>query len=661
MARISELASRIRAADVAYYNTGEAAMEDAAYDGLKDELRRLSPEHPLLAVVGATPSEMLAKVRHSIPMGSLDKAMDQSEWLAWIKTLPPGNFVASLKMDGGSVSLEYRDGRLVRAVTRGDGLIGEDITTNALQFKQCPKKDVLLGGERFSGFVRAEIMLLNKDWKIADPDLVSNPRNLGNGIARRKDGEQAELLSVFAFRAFRADGQPVAANEGEMFELLTGAGFTVAPWCAGDTATIWNFFQTSQATRAALDFWIDGVVVKINDLSVQLALGERDQRPRGQIALKFPAQGVETVLRSVELSVGHTGAIIPTAKFDPVQIGGTTVSSALLCNWDLIRALDIAVGDTIVVYKAGEIIPKVLEVVRRPENRQGIPEPTTCPVCGGPVGRKKSVHGEESVMLYCLNDECPAKLVGKIDRYVRSLNILGIGDEVLEALCTHHPVIDAGFNKLDDPLLKTPADLYLLKNQKERLAALLMGGKTKLGTKRAEKILAEIEAKRDLTIAELIGSLGIDGLGKRRVALIQAAVPGELDGIDDWFKRKLSDPVFAARAGVPNLGPVLDDAVMAKQALVDQFKANGIRFKESAARIGSPNGKSFCFTGASSVPRKELAAMAAAKGHTVKSDVGQGLDFLVMADPNSGSSKATKARKLGTKCISEEEFRAMLG
>lgn len=645
--RIEILANRLRAADVAYFNSGEALMEDAAYDAMKDELRLLAPGHPLLGVVGAAPADILAKVKHSIPMGSLDKAMNRDEWNAWVKTMPGGRFVASLKMDGGSVSLEYVDGRLVRAVTRGNGLVGMDITANARQFKQCPKTNVRLGGNLFTGFVRAEIMLLNKDWKSADPDLVSNPRNLGNGIAGRKDGEQAELLSVFAFRAFGIGGSLIAETETQMLEMITEAGFTVAPWRAGSAEDIWGFFQEMGAARSSLDFWIDGIAVKIDELALQTAMGERDQRPRGQIAIKFPAKGKETVLRSVELSVGHTGAIIPTAKFDPVQIDGTTVSSALLCNWNLIRALDVAIGDTIVVYKAGDIIPKILEVKVRPDGRREIPEPTSCPVCGGPVGRKKSVHGDESVMLFCLNDDCPAKLLGKIDRFVRSLNILGIGDEVLEAL-------------VKGAIVASPADLYLL--TPERLAGLHLGDKgVRLGEKRAKKIIDEIAAKRELTIAELLGSLGIDGLGKRRVVLIQDAVAGELDEIGDWFKGKLSNIDFAARAGVPNLGPVLDEAILAKEKLVREFQENGVRFKARQPRAFSENGKSFCFTGASSVPRKVLAAMATAKGHTVKGDVGQGLDYLVMADPDSVSSKSTKARKLGTKCISEEEFREMVG
>ncbi|OAM91771.1 NAD-dependent DNA ligase LigA [Termitidicoccus mucosus] len=662
---IEEIAAQIRNADLAYYNSDSAMLEDAAYDALKDRLRQLAPGHDVLKVVGAVPSEMLAKAKHAIPMGSLDKAMNQDEFAAWIRNMGFQNqmLTVSMKMDGGSVALEYLNGRLIRAVTRGDGLIGEDITANARQFQNCPGEDVKIAGSPFTGFIRAEIMLLNEDWKKADPDFVSNPRNLGNGIARRKNGEQAELLSICAFRAHFEDGDVIAGTEADMLVLLEAAGFTVSPWRRGNVGDAWRFYEETRAGRATLPFWIDGMVVKLDDVPAQISLGERDQRPKGQIAIKFPAEGARTVLRAVELTVGHTGAIIPTGKFDPVQLGGTSVSNALLCNWEVIRALDIAIGDTVVIYKAGDIIPKVMQVVTRPENRIPVSEPSACPVCGGPVGRKKNVQGGESVMLYCLNDNCPAKLTGKIGRYLRSLNILGIGDEVLDALCKPGegilPDMDAGSRSVK---LKSPADLYTLKDDPEFLECLPLGDKKiRLGANRARKIIGEIEAKRELTLPEFLGSLGIDGLGKRRVALIQEAVPGRMDTLDDWLSGKLGGAEFAGAAGVPNIGPVLNEALVANKSLIQEFLANGVVIKATAKKSEIPGAKSFCFTGASSVPRLQLKAMAEAKGHSVKDSVGKGLDYLVMADPHSTSSKAVKARNLGTKCINEAEFYTILG
>jgi DNA ligase (NAD+) len=578
-------------------------------------------------------------------MGSLDKAMNETEYLAWIKTAK-GSLTASYKMDGGSVSLEYADGKLTQAVTRGDGFEGEDITDNVLQFKGVPKKGVKIDGKPFTGFIRGEIMLLVEDWKVVEPDMVSNPRNVGNGISRRKDGEQADLLTIYTFRAHNPDGSLIANSEWEMLTQLQEAGFQVAPFTRGYEREIWHFYEGTLNQRAALPYWIDGVVVKIDGIDAQVEMGETDQRPKGQVAIKFPALAVKTTLREVELTVGHTGAIIPTGRFDPVQLGGTTVTNALLCNWDIIRGLDIAINDEVMIYKAGEIIPRVEKVVKRPANRVEIPQPIKCPVCGGKVGRKQSVGGEDSVALYCLSEDCPAQVMGKIDRYIKSLNILGIGDEVLAAL-------------IDEDLVLDIADLYVLHDYVDELAELPMGAKgVRLGEKRAVKILDEIDKKRELTLAELLGSLGIDGLGKRRVALIQNAVPGQMDLVSDWTGGKLEE--LAAEAGVPGIGQQLSDAVMRKTDLIEALLLNGVTIKSAVKTSVSQNAKSFCFTGASSVPRKELQALVVEKGHVVKSDVGKGLDYLVMADPESTSSKAVKARKLGTKCISEETFRGLM-
>lgn len=643
--RISQLVSLLNEANTAYYNTGEAIMEDSAYDALKDELSKLDPSNPLLKTVGAAPSSMLTKVKHSIPMGSLNKAMDEGEYLSWIKTAK-GPFTASYKMDGGSVSLEYVGGNLTQAVTRGDGFEGEDITDNVLQFKGVPKKGVKISGKPFTGFVRGEIMLLVEDWKTVDPDMTSNPRNVGNGISRRKDGEQADFLTIYTFRAHNPDGSLIANSEWEMLHLLNGAGFQVSSFVRGDHKEVWSFYQETLTQRASLPYWIDGVVVKIDGIDAQVKMGETDQRPKGQVAIKFPALAVKTTLREIELTVGHTGAIIPTGRFDPVQLGGTTVTNALLCNWDIINGLGIAINDEVMIYKAGEIIPRVEKVVKRPANRVEIPQPIKCPVCDGKVGRKQSVGGEDSVALYCLSDDCPAQVMGKIDRYIKSLNILGIGDEVLAALINEGLILDV-------------ADLYALDAHLDELVELPMGEKgIRLGDKRARKILDEIDKKRELTLAEFLGSLGIDGLGKRRVALIQNAVPGQMDLVSDWTSGKLEG--LAVEAGVPGIGKQLSDAVVGKADLIDALLMNGVTIKSVVKVSVNKNAKSFCFTGASSVPRKELQALVVSKGHVVKNDVGKGLDYLVMADPESTSSKAVKARKLGTKCISEETFRGLM-
>ncbi len=644
MNRIEEIESLLTAADLAYFNTGEAIMEDAQYDALRAELRKLAPNNKALKRIGAA-AGMLEKRTHTIPMGSLDKAMNKEEWLDWVgKMAKAGHtrFTASLKMDGGSVSLEYKAGRLVQAVTRGDGFVGEDITANALRFKNLPK-EVKLGGKPFTGFVRAEIMLLNDDWLAADPDQLSNPRNLGNGISRRKDGEESELLTVYAFRAHFADGKEIGATEWSMLASLQAMGFTTVTCATGGSEGIWEYYEKMAVKRSGLSYWIDGIVVKVDDIAAQKELGESGQCPRGQIAIKFPAVGVETELLDVELTVGHTGAVIPVGKLKPCQIGGVTVSSVLLCNWTIIDVLGVAVGDTVLVTRQGDVIPKVQKVVYKGANRKLIARPTKCPVCSGPVGHKTNTGGDESAALFCLNDDCSAKVIGKIERYIKSLNILGIGDEVLVAL-------------VEQLNLETAADLYLLKNHVDEMAEIVLGGGGRLGESRAAKIVAEIEKVRELTLPEFLGSIGIEGLGKRRVALIQAAVPGQMDTLADWLTGKLES--LAEQAGVPNTGARMSRDLIAATPFICSFE---IHLKAAIpSKPVSANCKTFCMTGALSRPRDEYVKMIEAAGHVFKDSVSKGLDYLVIADPESTSSKAVKARKLGTKCIGEEELIRLL-
>lgn len=660
-----QIAEQLRKADSAYYTTGNPIMEDAVYDALKEKIRRLDPDHTVLRTVGHKPNEMLALVKHTIPMGSQNKATNYEEFIAWAKTLPStGTLCLSYKMDGGSIALDYVGGNLVRAATRGDGFQGEDITQNALKFKNCPKTGLRFNNVLFTGSIRAEILLSTEDWKTVDPDLESNPRNLAVGIARRKSGHQAEHITVCAFKAYQKNGEPLKPTESATYQALDEAGFKTPKNAAYDITwpksdipiwiqthntldTIWEFIKEAEKQRSTLPFWIDGVIVSVDDIKNQLAMGETDQRPKGQIAVKFEPRCFKTTARDIILTVGHTGAIIPTLVFDPVRIDGTTVSNASLSNWNKIAELNIAIGDTINVYKAGDIIPQVMEVLERPPHRKPIPKPQKCPVCGGPAGHKTTVAGEQSAAIYCLNEDCPTKLPGKINRFITSLDIRGIGDEILEAL-------------INTKILKSPAELYTLRNNQTKLAQLPIGEKgITLGAKRAATIIEEIKSRRELTIAELLGSLGIDGLGKRRVILVQEAAPDKFDTLEKWMDGNLAH--HATEAGLPNLGKTINEHLMKLAPLIQQFLANGVTIKQTTPpQPKAQNTKSFCLTGTLSKPRDHYIQLIQSKGHTYRDGVSKGLDYLVMADPSSASSKATKARKLGTQCISEAELLQIL-
>ncbi len=647
-ARLSELRCLIDQADDAYHTHGSAPVEDALYDAWKVELARLNPSDPRLKRVGARIQEtMLQKREHTIPMGSLSKATNLGEFQKWVKGIGANKRLhASYKMDGGSFSFEFRNGGLVGAISRGDGLVGEDITANALKFCGLPAQ-CRIGDAPFTGFARGEVILTTEDWsEQVDPDALSNPRNCCVGIARRKNGRQCELLQVFAFRVFDSDGHPLRATETEQTQLMRQMGFNCAPDLTGTPEEVWQWYLKIQSERPTLPYWIDGIVVKLDNISEQLALGETDQRPKGQVALKFEAEGAVSCIREVVISVGHTGAIVPTASFDPVQLGGTTVTNATLCNWDNIRQLNIGIGDKVRVIKAGDIIPRIMEVVEKTKDSGSIPEPKCCPSCSGEVKRRSNVSGDESTVLYCFNADCPAKLAGKIDRFLSSLDILGVGENLIQALITDLGVKDA-------------ADLYTLRARRDQLASLKLNGGVRLGEKRADKFLAEIEKRRRLTVSHFLGSLGIFGLGKRRVALIQQAVPAEFDTLADWLSDKLIR--LAEPAGVPNTGRRLQEDLQAQKPLIQKFLDAGVEIiaaeGATAKRAGALR---FCITGSLSQPKSHFEKLIRAKGHDYTDTFSKDVTHLVAADPNSGSNKLQKARKMNILVISEKELLALL-
>lgn len=621
-------------------------MEDARYDKLKVELKVLNPSDPRLLSVGASVrSTILQKRSHTIPMGSQDKALNEGEFNAWIKTNALDGIIlhASHKMDGGSFSLEYRDGRLVSAISRGDGMAGEDITANAIRFKNVPHSAVLPNGKMFSGFIRGEVVLTTDDWLEVDPNQTSNPRNLAVGIARRKDGSQAEYLKFYAFRMFDADGELHGDTEEELSQFLIKMGFDIAPYSTGKRNDVWGWYQTVYSKRQSLPYWIDGIVVKVNDIEKQLAMGESGNKcPKGQIAIKFEAEGGSTTLRNVTYQVGCTGAIVPVASFDVVRIGGTNITSATLCNWDYISALGVCIGDEISVIKAGDIIPRIMEVIKNGVTRIPIPAPVRCPVCNGTVGHKSNVSGDESTTIYCLNDKCPAVINGRIERYVKSLDIQGIGANLIESLVKSLGISD-------------PSDLYKLHLTPSHLADVVLSGGGRFGEKRAEKVLEEIEKKRELTLGEFLGSLGIFGLGKRRVALIQSAVPGLLDTLEDWFTTKLVQ--YAQQAGVPNIATRINDELISQKNTILNYIRNGVVIKKAVAKpTARPNANVICITGALSRPKAYFQSLIEQRGDVYTDTFSKSVTHLVAADISSGSAKLKKAAKQGTKIVNEDDL-----
>jgi DNA ligase (NAD+) len=424
-------------------------------------------------------------------------------------------------------------------------------------------------------------------------------------------------------------------------------GFLSPEWVSGTAVDVWGFYEKILGQRDSLPFWIDGIVVKIDDISAQNEMGESGGCPKGQTAIKFPPEGVETTLLGVQVRVGHTGAVAPTAVLAAVDIGGTTVRSATLSNYDQIAALNLAIGDTVLLERRGDVIPKVVRVTKRGDQRETIPVPVCCPECATTLGRKTTAGGKQGAVLYCLNDECPSRALGKVKCWISSLNILGIGDEVLEAMQEQAGINDA-------------ADLYTLKDRRSALANMTVSG-IRFGESRAARVLAEIEAKRALTIDEFVGSLGLDSLAKTRVENIRAAVAGKMDTLDDWMSGKLTG--LAEEASVPGLAARFVADIEKRRPLIAKLLDTGVTLRVAepvAPKFVADDAKSFCMTGKFSQPKAFFQEKIAARGHEWKESVAKGLDYLVTDDPGSNSGKTVKARKLGVAIIGESELLAML-
>jgi DNA ligase (NAD+) len=692
---LQELRNNIDQADQVYYNSGSHFVDDSVYDGWKKELLKLDPNderhHRVGAPVGT--DNFGKKVTHRHPMGSLDNVMNAEEFLAWHAKMAAQfanpeelTYNVSFKMDGGSVALYYRNGELECAATRGDGTNGEEITANAIRFQDVPRYvnlprkdtwgDVTTGkhpsGEPFTGSVRGEVMLFNEDWKTLDPDMTSNPRNLGNGMTRRSSGEHSEHLHFVAFRLYNEAGKPFdftderRETESGMLLTLMKMGFKPV-FCrrecsAANVLAIYQRMQGLPITEPAdgkgivsvqrredLPFEIDGLVIKTESLLFQEKLGEVSNRPRAQIAFKFPPLGAETVLESVEWTIGHTGAIIPTANLNPVKVGGVTVSRALLCNMAEIKRLGVAIGDLVRVVRRGDVIPKIVGVSIPSAFGQKIEAPKKCPACGGKIGKRKSVNDTDSVMLYCLNPACTAQALGKIKTWVKKLDIQGLGDVYLEQLYE---------TRMSDHqrLLATAADLYRLHNPAEQSFF-----KGVLGEARVPKILEEIEKKKELTLENFLGSLGIDGLGRSRVTIVREKDPGQFDTLEDWLSGKLVSR--AKEAGLPNTAEPIYQRIKDNIPLINQLIANGVKviYKDLPRPAYLKEGfMTFLITGALSQPKQVFYDKIAHAGHNFVTDYKKGVTHLVTADKNSQSSKMKKALKDGCVIMDEAELLAFL-
>ncbi|AUX23675.1 DNA ligase [Sorangium cellulosum] len=640
-ARIDELAERIEKYRASYY-AGRPEISDAAFDALEDELRALDPAHPVLARVGsASLITEWEKARHEIPMGSLNKVVSEDELRAWVARCEellakdaraasgagaarPGApeaprvaddlFVAE-KLDGISIEVIYKGGKLVDAITRGDGEWGERITANVARMKGVPSRIREQG--RLS--VRGEIILRLSDMRRHFPG-VTSPRNMAAGASKRFDGQGAERCTVLFYDV--ADHLEIPTCRAR-FAWLRELGFATPQTAHGGVEDVIALYRRySSELRAGLDYEIDGLVVYVDSLHLQGLLGDVNRRPRGAVAFKFASPAKVTTVVGIQWDTGPSGRVTPVAIVEPVELAGANVRRASLHNAANVRSLGIGVGDEVLVSRRNDVIPYVEEVVDK-RGPAAVP-PSLCPVCGAPL----VVEGE---YLLCRNAGCRALIEGRIHNWIDAIGALEWGDKLIEQ------VVAAG-------LVREPLDLYTL--TVKDIAEL-----DRRGEKSATKCLDQLKSRLPLTLPIFLAALGIEGFAIQTARLLVSAGYNTIEKLLAAGEDEL--------ASIPGLGAIKAASIVrglrARGDEIARLLAAGIVPVAPEAE-GPLAGLTFCFTGAATRPRGELTHLVESNGGRVLSSVTKELNYLVLADVESTSSKAVKARKYGTKLITEDDL-----
>ena len=658
---IEDLTRQIEHHNELYYQKATPEISDQEYDRLLRELKKLEQAYPKYArkdsptqKVGETTTRGFKSAKHAVPMLSLDNTYSQEDLRAFDERVrkvlkeDKVEYVVELKIDGAAVALTYEDGKFVRGVTRGGGETGDDITVNLATLKEIPKK--LKGKPPRFMEVRGEVYMTNKEFAAHNKKreaeglaLAANPRNFSAGSLRMIDVEEVKKrpLRIFLYALGKAEPPPAAFGTHDGFlKAIKGYGFPVnsyAKVCRGIEAVL-KECEDWEPKKASLPYDVDGLVVKVRSVDQQRILGATNKSPRWAIAYKFPAGQAETTLIDIEASVGRTGVITPVANLEPVALGGTTVARASLYNADQLEALDARPGDRVMIEKGGEIIPKVVAVLK--EKREGNLKkwsfPKKCPACAGKVERAEGMAAHR-----CVNLLCPAKAQGRLEHYCGrdAMDIEGCGPALVEQLLAKKLVAD-------------PGDLYSLKAQD-------VAGLEKMGDKSATNLLRQLEASKQRPLARLLHALGIPQVGERGAQ----ALAREFDSLD---------AVIAASAEelerVPDFGSIVAGEVVrffsdpAAKALVKKLKAAGVntaRQADEGASSSRLEGKTFVFTGElEKFSRKQAEEMVRKEGGKASGSVSKKTSYVVVGD--SPGSKAKKAASLGVTILNEKEFEKLL-
>jgi len=654
----------------AYYTGGKPIMDDHTFDVLEDILRKKLPYHRIFTKVGSSHFNTgFDKKAHSMPMGSQNKVNRLDDLIHYFelkekllskdkdKSSPfpqrgiRGGFCVQPKCDGISLEIIYQNGELVEAITRGDGHIGDIITQNVVKMKNSVKKI----NEDFSGAVRCEIVMLNNDFQklnqlnktiVETPDLASlpennysNSRNAASGISQRLDGKYSEYCSLYAVDIYSNNVETHHdaslqnkkngfATEQDKINFLTKNGFTpVENFLCQNFDQIEKIYQQFlNKSRVEYPFEIDGLVIKINDLNLQHQLGSKNNRPKGQVAYKFPSRSSQTRIVNIEWQVGPMGTITPVAQVDPIEISGAIITFASLANYDLIKEKNINIDDIVEIQRRGDVIPHIEGVVTKVTPGHII-APTNCPLCG-----TKLV--EDNKFIRCPNIiKCPGQILGSLRLFCDTLEIKGISDKTIEKLYQLN-------------LIKLPGDFYRLKvSDFENIPG--------LGNKSGTNIVREIQAKKTLTLKQILDAAIIPNFSSQRIIQIINA------GFDTPEKiLDITVPQLEALPGIQiTLAEKIYQGIQARRDFIQSILNNVVIHKSKIINHESKiSNKTFAITGSLSVPRKALEDKIISLGGKLSASVTSNTDYLITNETESDSSKFVNAKKFGTKIISETDF-----
>lgn len=619
--RIAELERAIRRHQDLYYNS-RPEISDAEFDALWDELSRLDPDNDLFTVVGADDSPSFEKRRHIIPMTSQDKAADPEAFLKWATRTAHPRYVVQYKMDGASIELQYESGSFVHGVTRGDGIVGDDITPNVRRMRGVRSRI----DDGFTGAVRGEVVMARAVHAAKYGD-KANCRNAANGLMKRKDGIGSGDLAVIVYDALHAGDPEYFTDETAKLAWLANSGFIVVEHRELDTAEeVIAYRDDVMARRGELAFDIDGLVVKGDAIDLE---DSRRPRPEKQIAFKFnPDEAVSRVIAVIWSESGSN--YTPIGVIDPVRIAGTTVRRANLANPNLLKSLGIKIGSMVRVTKRGDIIPKIESVVRTPADAEDIALPTACGTCG-------TALVDAGSRLYCPNVDCPKRRRFRISRWLTALGIKDFGDVLVSRL-------------FDSGRVTSIPDLYTL-------AETDITAFERMGEGIAKRALGNLYAVTEIGLSQFLAGFNIEGIGELIAAKLMDAGYDTLDAIAAASVEEL--------AAVNGIGEITAQTIrngvhLHKNEMEATLATGRIRL---AAKVGGPlSGKTVCFTGTlDNLPRKEAAELVSAAGGAVANSVTKNLTYLVTNDPESGSSKNKKARELDVPILDQAAFLELVG